>query len=729
MKINKTFELIAPSVLLCLPLFFSQLSYVQATTITSNTDVNQAFINSNQGPYTVNQNTNITFIETINLNGSNYFEDNGANINFVINRNVMVDGYAFLLHNNPNTTLTNNGNITGDVNCELFCSILTLNNLGTIGGDVNIYEDVPTPGAVMNIDTLNNSGTIDGGVFIQYLVDPLPGIRVLNNTGFINGGIDINGLVSETEAGIEYLNNTGSISGGINIDGVFGYLLTSSMTGITSLTNTGSISGGITISRVEGRSDSPASATGIESLINEGSITGGVSINNIGPNTSTGTGIRFLTNTGYIDGGISVANIGVGSIGVGTLSNLQGASTTSALAYTGLLPTNYNIIINSASQYGQLAGSSVAGSTNFGIYAGSLISSRYYSDVLQGLSDGNLGTRTGTYDGMGWTLVANGNNYDLRFTGINTAGTQASVHNTAQKLRSIFNTAAISTNFANMNTYDCNLFDTKGMCISAGGRYTTVDNPSANSSSAVVVVGYKATPNIRIGGFLDQNFNTSTPAGIRIANKNPMMGAFAVWNQKEDGLGLQVKVANAYQDKDVTTTRDGVTFTAESGTGATKLNTQSYMVEFSYAVKDQYDTLVRPYLALRYTNIKQDGYTETGISTPLTYDPLTDKSTTALFGVKFNRAITAKANITGSLGLEQDLERSVDKYTATSAGISGLTSENFNNDIHHTRPVASVGAYYVLSKTQRISGDVYYQQLPFQSTGSTTAYFNYMIGL
>lgn len=726
MKINKTFELIAPSVLLCLPLFFSQLSYVQATTITTNTDVNQAFINSNPGPYTVNQNTNITFIETINLSGSDYFEDNGANINFVINRNVTVDGYAFLLHNNPNTTLTNNGNITGDVNCELFCSILTLNNLGTIGGDVNIYEDVPTPGAVMNIDTLNNSGTIDGGLFIQFLVDPLPGIRVLNNTGYINGGIDINGLISETEAGIEYLNNTGSISGGININGVFGFLGTSSMTGITSLTNTGSISGGISISDVRGLSVS--SATGIESLINEGSITGGVRINNIGSNTSTGTGTTSLTNTGYIGGGISVANIGVGSIGVGTLSNLQGASTTSALSYTGLLPTNYNIIINSASQYGQLAGSSVAGSTNFGIYAGSLISSRNYSDVLQGLSNGNLGTRTGTYDGMGWTLVANGNNYDLRFTGINTAGTQASVHNTAQKLRSIFNTAAISTNFANMNTYDCNLFDTKGMCISAGGRYTTLDNPSANSSSAVVVVGYKATPNIRIGGFLDQNFNTSTPPGIHIANKNPMMGAFAVWNQKEDGLGLQVKVANAYQDKDMTTRRDGVTFTAESGTGVTKLNTQSYVVEFSYAAKDQYDTLVRPYLALRYTNIKQDGYTETDISTPLTYDPLTDKSTTALFGVKFNRAITSKANITASLGLEQDLERSVDKYTATSAGISGLTSENFNDSIKRTRPVASAGAYYAVSKTQRIAGDIYYQELPFQSSGSTTAYFNYTIG-
>jgi len=33
-----------------------------------------------------------------------------------------------------------------------------------------------------------------------------------------------------------------------------------------------------------------------------------------------------------------------------------------------------------------------------------------------------------------------------------------------------------------------------------------------------------------------------------------------------------------------------------------------------------------------------------------------------------------------------------------------------------------------VSKKQRISGDIYYQQLPFQSTGSTTAYVSYMIG-
>jgi hypothetical protein len=31
-------------------------------------------------------------------------------------------------------------------------------------------------------------------------------------------------------------------------------------------------------------------------------------------------------------------------------------------------------------------------------------------------------------------------------------------------------------------------------------------------------------------------------------------------------------------------------------------------------------------------------------------------------------------------------------------------------------------------KNQRIAADLYYQQLPFQSTASTTAYVNYTIG-
>lgn len=363
--------------------------------------------------------------------------------------------------------------------------------------------------------------------------------------------------------------------------------------------------------------------------------------------------------------------------------------------------------------------------------AASTVTKGTYSSVLTGLTTDNIGaTRSGTYNGINWTLALQSGSYsvwDLIFA-TSTADTQSSLATQARRLRSAFNSTIASSNFANMNTYDCNLFDKNSMCISAGGRYTSVDNPSANHSAAVVVLGYKVSPNIRIGGFLDQSVNHNTPTGVHLSNSNPMMGAFAVWNQNADGLGYQVKIANAYQDKDVTTTRD-VIGTSEAGTGKTNLNTQSYVGELSYAFNYQEQTIVRPYFALRYTRIKQDGYTEettSSVTAPLTYAKLSDRSTTALMGVKVNHALTPKTNLTASLGVEQDLDHKVDQLSAS--GVSGLTSENFNSNIKRTRPVTSLGAYYAVAKNQRVSGELYYQQLPFQSTGSATAYVNYMIG-
>jgi len=309
--------------------------------------------------------------------------------------------------------------------------------------------------------------------------------------------------------------------------------------------------------------------------------------------------------------------------------------------------------------------------------------------------------------------------------GPTTPDTQSSLQNLASSLRGVHNIASLISNFPNSATYDCNLFDVKGMCISAGGRYSTVDNPSSNSSAAVVTLGYKVSPNIRIGGFLDQSVSNNNQTGIDISNKNPMMGVFAYWNQNADGLGYQVKLANAFLDKDLTTTRDEIG-TSQAGRGTTSLTTQSYVGELSYAFMFKENTLVRPYFALRHTKIEQDAYTETGVDTPLTYSALNDRTTSALMGVKFKHALNEKTNLIGSLGVEQDLHNKTDRLTAT--GIAGLTSENLSSDLHRTRPVASIGATYDIAKTQRLSGEVLVQQLPFQRTTGATAYFNYMIG-
>lgn len=531
------------------------------------------------------------------------------------------------------------------------------------------------------------------------------------------------------------------------------------------------INSGVTVSNdapfgVSGRAVVVLSSTTSASLINNGSINtfnqwglwnqagGTVSVVNFGQINGTvrygisnqGT-ITSLTNVGTITGGFgSIGNLTTPAPVIRVFNNLQGQNGTLLRPVTnvGYLPLSYNIIIQDQSNYGQLSSSNAQGTMAFNIYgntgtslvagvnASSMTANRY-QNVLRGFNSlSNVTGAEGTYNGYSYSLVANeslANSWDLLvfLNGPSAIDTQASIRNTSQKLRSVFNHAAVSTNFANMNTYDCNLFDTKGMCISGGGRYTNVDSPDSSSTSAVIVFGYKASDNIRIGGFLDQNVNNNMPSGVKVSNKNPLMGVFAVWNQNANALGYQVKLANAYLDKDIRTTRD-VIGTSEAGVGSTNLNTQSYVGELSYAFAYADKTLLRPYLALRHTTIKQDAYSETGVSTPLSYASLTDRSTTALVGLKLNHAVTPRTTLTGSLGIEHDLERSVDDFSVSSTGISGLTSENFNDNIQRTRPVASAGAYYAVSKKQRISGEVYYQQLAFQSTGSTTAYFNYMIG-
>ena len=488
--------------------------------------------------------------------------------------------------------------------------------------------------------------------------------------------------------------------------------------------------------------------------------------------------IDKLINLGDIrndDGGLSIVNYGT----ITQLDNLQ--SIDGGLVISENLPENYNIVIHDSSHFGILqAWSGIQGSMNFGISSLSSGSAAigHYGLVLRGVSntrlfgnadptkysftgtsnrytysiylvnsddtarvDNTVNTRytqamygpdgynilSAVSDGI-WSLDITG--YTPLISGPTAADTQASLHSLAPRLRGAFSSQTVATNFANMNTYDCNLFDAKGLCISVGGQKSYVDSPSSNMTSTIVVAGYKVSTTLRIGGFLNQNMSSNSGSNVDISNKSPLMGLFAVWNQNDNKLGFQLKIANAYQDKDVRITRDAYGDTGEAGKGKTKLNTQSYVSELSYAFLANEDkTLIRPYAAVRYTRIKQNGYTEetsAGVTTPLTYTALSDRSTAALVGVKLNHKLADKVNFTGSLGVEQDIHHYVDDLTAT--GVADLTSENFNDNIKRTRPVASIGAYYMPVKNQRIAADIYYQQLPFQSTASTTAYVNYTIG-
>lgn len=441
----------------------------------------------------------------------------------------------------------------------------------------------------------------------------------------------------------------------------------------------------------------------------------------VGNNGVTGTGISFtpLTNTiaGMSFDFVDWNDGGQRSVFVITASDGSSIVVAGPTNISGAPPQNFGVKLSAADiaanryitgihWYGLPNNAEVVGFWNFSLFTNANLDSCAVNDP---------------------NCVSVSQLFSLLGLGPSTADTQSSLHLLVPKLRSGFTQQITATNFANMNTYDCDLFDTKGVCVSLGGQQTYVDQPSSNYTASVVSAGYRISPTLRIGGFINQHLNNHTDANVDISNSTPLMGLFAVWNQNEDHLGYQVKIANAYEDKDVRTLRE-VVGTSEAGKGKTNLNTQSYVGEVSYAFLANEDkTLVRPYAALRYTRIKQDGYTEdSSVTSPLTYASLEDRSTSALVGVKVDHKLADNFHAKASLGIEQDLYHHVDKLTAT--GVSGLTSENFNDNIKRTRPVASIGAYSTPAKNQRIAADVYYQQLPFQSTGSTTAYVNYMIG-
>ena len=642
--------------------------------------------------------------------GFGILNDTSGTINTLTNSGTIsagVDGKGIYNQGLINT-LTNTGSITGDifVNCAagaLDCDavskgsgrINTLNNSGTISGDIFLGMDAPTPGALPSIGTLNNSGSINS-IYLQYLVGQGVAIETVNNTGQINNGIQIIGVMSDSSAGIGTLRNSGSINGGVQIGSV-----------------------GVTGSR---------SGTGIQSFINTGTVTGGIDISGILYIGAPQSGIELLTNTGSIGGGIAVSSVSSGSTGIITLNNLQGGTSSPALTYSGLLPTNYNIIINSPGHYGQLDVISPSGAiTNFGIYGTPLLTSRTYSRVLTNNVD--VTNLQNTYDNMSVALVANGDYWDLTFSGASLMGTQQSLVNTANALAPIFTLQ--NSVLANSFSYDCNEFGVNNICISAGGRNTAVSAANGlNNTSALLIGAYRPHPNYRIGAYVDQNLSVNNAGStVNLGNNTPLIGLFGVWSERLNGTGAEVKVSAAYGQKNTTVNRQVVGL-SEPGSGSSQLNSQGAQLTAKYGFGVVENVIVSPYIGMRYTQNNMNGYTEgasSSVAAPLTYSALNTNATTALAGVGASYRFIPQATFFASAGVETDTNTNNGTYSAT--GINGLTPVNFNPNSVKTRPTATIGAYYDIEKNQRLGITGIYRQEPYQAVSTTTVLATYTIGL
>ena len=266
------------------------------------------------------------------------------------------------------------------------------------------------------IDRLDNSGTISAGVGGRAIINFKSKIDHLDNTGSINAGNSRGrGVENFDGSTITTLTNSGTITAGNSGKGVYNRAGST----ITNFNNSGTITTedeGIGIYNAAFGGD-PGTIT---TLTNSGKITAVGS--SIGVRNRDGSTITTFNNTGVISagaGGYGIRNEPDSTIT--TLNNQQGQAD-GALKYQGKLPENYNIIIQSPTDYGQVSFFNASGELTFGIDESSTLETMTYEAVIAGLDAEKITATSGAFQSGDWELVnSSGKIWDLTVSGFELA--------------------------------------------------------------------------------------------------------------------------------------------------------------------------------------------------------------------------------------------------------------------------------------------------------------------
>ena len=659
------------------------------------------------GPYTV---VNAGTIEASNITS------NSSTIRIEVDTTVTNSGLIdtagsknlnsiLFIDNSGSNSLTNSGTIqtetTGDYGQAIHVqdtSVTAITN--SSGGTIKVTDSALNSGAIRintggSVNTITNNGTISavGTTHSRGIISiSTATIDRITNTGTISASGSSNsnhGIVFWNNSGTS-ITNSGTIQG---TGGSYGYGIRIGESGnISSITNSGTI---------KGSKDGIANSNTITSIINTGTITG---------------------TSGY-----SIHNV------EGSITNLTNSQ--NSLTLIGNVPTNYYVKVNSSSSYGKVSFTSASGSMNIGIADDSTLTEGTYEAVVSGLGASNISNSSGTYisdanhykysvsnsSGTQWDLVVNDLTEDVQCSVDSGSGSCTKTSCITSSIETGMN-AVTNSNFAHMNTYDCDTFGESGSCLSIGGRGIFVNDPQSEIGGVVLVYGKKQSSNLRWGTFLHHNISYNTPSNFTLSNDTPMIGFYGVWNEKVDHTGLQFKIGNSYQATNAVITRP-VVGVSDQATGNTSLYNNQVILELRNNKKISDSFTLSPYFATLYSQKYQKGYTETGIDLPLTYNKIIDTSITAITGIKFRKNLNKDYSFFGTIGLEHDLSHQVSALSPT--GVSGLTTVDLTKSHEPTRPVIAIGYDHQVSDNQilRIKGQ--YQELPYQGMNETNLYASY----
>jgi mucin-19 len=289
------------------------------------------------------------------------------------------------------TIIFDDGNydLTGDITPTSGSSSIRFNtaNRNTFNYTGNINTGATEAGGVFVASSTFNNVTINGNIDVGALglYGILTGPGAGNNTIIMNGNITTNRYLSYGYYSLFENDTNFTLNGNITTDGDDAPGISIFASNNANITLNGNINVQGETRLLNGR--------GID-IINSSGIT----LTNLGTITTAGDNPYDI----YVRGTTTVA----------TLNNRQ-----AGLTYYGKIPTNYNAVINSTSDYGKIIFSTVSGTTSFGIYDGSVLQNNTtYLSVMDGLEASNITAGYSgdySYDGKTWAWTLENSSANL----------------------------------------------------------------------------------------------------------------------------------------------------------------------------------------------------------------------------------------------------------------------------------------------------------------------------
>mgnify|MGYP003334210049 FL=1 len=611
-----------------------------------------------------------------------------------------------------NGTFTNNGQAPGVTNAGTFtngangtaASLIntgTATNNGTITGTVTnnagTFTNAGTTGDWYNAATVNNTGTMGNGTNVGTFTNGGAVGTVTNNTG---GTFTNNGTTGAVANNATFVNNANKTTGAVANTGTFTNAgTTGAVTGNTgTFTNTGT-TGAVTNST--GGTFTNSGTTG--DWLNNGTLT----------NTGTmanGTNNGTMANSGTLG---NVTNTGTLTVsGVSQIGDLVNSGTYNATGLTaGSSGRNYTqtgtgiTIIDGNKQYSTNGTASLAGGIVVNNSPTAIGKYTYFT----------ADSVTGQYDTL---ATSSPGNYRLAYTPTavqlwlmpDNSVTQGQVDSLANNLNSMNSLASSSATGALGS--DCAVFGEKGGCVSVSYGNTKVASGDLNSGGVTVVKSID--PNWRVGVYTNQQLNNPTLGNVTYKSNSPSFGGFVGWNENADGIGLGVQVSAISGKGEYTI-----------GSDKTGVKSDAVQAKVSYSKPISLDTTVTPYVGLRHTTFKMDGYTEQGPVFPLTYGNVNQRATDLLAGVSVSKRLDDKFTGNVSAGVVQNLDNSAGSVNATS------DMGNFSKALsggRYTSSALSAGLTYEVAKDQKINATVGWQQRNLTNANIGSAGVSYVVG-